>query len=65
MSGLVLVFSVLLMYFLPAIIAWHRRRPSAALILVLNATIGWTGIGWLLCLLLAASPAQATMRTQG
>lgn len=42
------VFGVLV-YFLPTVISYIRKNPSTKLILV-NVLVGWTGIGWLGCL---------------
>ena len=41
------------LYFLPAIIAAVRHTHNATGILVLNIFLGWTGVGWLVALLLA------------
>ena len=40
----VLVF--LGIYFVPGIVALHRRHPQRVAILVLNVFAGWTFIGW-------------------
>jgi Superinfection immunity protein len=47
-----LVFGVGL-YFLPAIIAAVRHTHNVAAILILNLLVGWTGIGWLVVLVMA------------
>ncbi len=36
----------LLFYFLPAFIAFHRKHPSKAAILVCDLLFGWTFLGW-------------------
>ncbi len=38
-------------YFLPALLASGRSHPGAVTIWVLNLLLGWTGIGWVVCLL--------------
>ncbi len=49
---------LLLLYFLPSIIA-HNKRDATA-ILLLNFFLGWTGIGWLMALIwaCASEPCQ-------
>jgi hypothetical protein len=47
-----LIFSFAL-YFLPAIIAAARQTHNSTTILLLNLFLGWTGIGWLVTLLMA------------
>jgi hypothetical protein len=39
---------------LPTILALAFRRSNWPLILLVNFFLGWTGIGWLVCLLWAA-----------
>jgi hypothetical protein len=46
-SGLVL----LVLYFLPSLIAFLRGHLSAIAILITNLVFGWTGIGWLVALI--------------
>jgi len=41
------------LYFLPAIIAAARQTHNATGILLLNIFLGWTGIGWLVALVLS------------
>jgi hypothetical protein len=40
-------------YFAPSLIAAARRTHNAAGIFMLNLFLGWTGIGWIIALLLA------------
>jgi len=40
-------------YFLPAIIAAVRHTHNAAGILLLNLFFGWTGVGWIILLVMA------------
>lgn len=46
-------FFALALYFLPAIIAAARHTHNATGILLLNIFLGWTGIGWLVALLMS------------
>ena len=39
-----------LIYFLPSTIAFHRRVPNKWAILILNFTLGWTGVAWVAAL---------------
>ncbi len=41
---------VLILYFLPAIIASERIHPNSRAILALNLLLGWTFIGWVIAL---------------
>jgi hypothetical protein len=40
-------------YFLPAIIAFARRKRDTGGILLLNFFLGWTAIGWVIALVWA------------
>ena len=56
------------MYWLPTIIALVRHAPSAPGIALVNFFFGWTGIGWIVCLVwaLASSPTpQIIVRIDG
>src|SRR3954454_11788215 len=49
------VFLVALgLYFLPTIIALVRRVPDRGAVIVLNLFLGWTLIGWVVALAMAA-----------
>ena len=52
----VLVFGTLgvFLYFVPSIIAYKRERPNKGSVLVLNVFLGWTFLGWVLALAMAA-----------
>ena len=43
------------LYFFPAIMAWYRQHPSVTAVLLLNALLAWTVVGWILILLWALS----------
>jgi hypothetical protein len=55
--GLLVVLLVLalgvLLYFLPAIIGSKRQVNSSGWLFVINLLLGWTGLGWIVCLLWA------------
>jgi hypothetical protein len=46
----------LALYFLPSIIADHRKRDDLLTLALFNAVIGWTVFGWLLALYWALQP---------
>ena len=50
-----LVLVVLALYFIPSIIAKARDHHQFATILVLNIFLGWTFIGWVVCLAMSLS----------
>jgi hypothetical protein len=43
----------LLLYIIPALVAWDRQHPNVRSIWALTILLGWTGIGWLLALVWA------------
>jgi len=43
------------MYFLPAIVAHHRRHVSSGAIFLINLLLGWSIIGWIVCFAWACS----------
>lgn len=43
---------LLILYFLPTIIAILNRRPAGS-ILILNTLFGWTIVGWVIAFILA------------
>lgn len=47
MLGVLTLLSLIAVYFLPSIIALATRKKNKLAILVLNLTLGWTGIGWI------------------
>jgi hypothetical protein len=44
----------LVMYFLPTVIALIKNKRDTLAIFLLNFFLGWTVIGWLVCLVWAA-----------
>jgi RsiW-degrading membrane proteinase PrsW (M82 family) len=41
------------LYFLPTIIALKRNSPKTAAVVILNFFLGFSGIGWIIALILA------------
>jgi hypothetical protein len=55
-SAGILLVPILLLYFLPAVIAHIRRHRHIAAITMLNLLLGWTGLGWVLVFFWSWSP---------
>ena len=55
MSEIFVVLSVLVIYFLPSIIAFNRGHASKWGIFATNLLLGWSGILWLVALIWSLS----------
>jgi hypothetical protein len=55
MFELLALICAVAMYFLPAIIAYHRHHLSSGAIFLINALLGWSIIGWIVCFAWACS----------
>ena len=53
MEFLLLSALVLVIYFLPAYAAMHRKHKSVGAITIVNLLLGWTVVGWLWALIWA------------
>jgi len=51
----IFIFLAFLLYFLPSVIAYKRKRKNINAITVLNLFLGWTVIGWIVSLVWAVS----------
>ena len=47
---LVLIGSVLIVYFLPTVIGLAKRNPDTYSIFAINLWLGWTVVGWITAL---------------
>lgn len=57
-AGVGIVFLILVgMYFIPLIVAVMRKVPNVGSVGVLNFFLGWTLIGWVVALAMAARSA--------
>lgn len=56
--GLFLVILLLVLYFLPGIIASARSHHNALAIWVLTLFLGWTALGWIAALVWAFTAVQ-------
>ena len=54
MDSLVVLFLVVAIYFLPTIVGVSRNVPNSGSVFVINAFLGWTLIGWVVALAMAA-----------
>ncbi len=48
-------------YFLPTIVAVARKVPNIGSVVVINLFLGWTFIGWVVALAMAARSRPATI----
>ena len=58
--GLLILGVLVMMYFLPSIIAFNRQLSNRWSVLIINFFFGWTFIGWVSCLAMSASGAKAS-----
>ncbi|MBI5018302.1 MAG: superinfection immunity protein [Deltaproteobacteria bacterium] len=54
----ILLGAAAVLYFLPALVAVRRHHHNRAAIALLNLFLGWTGVGWALALVWAATAVQ-------
>lgn len=55
MNGLVLFTVLLIPYIIPSVIAYRRWHRSYKAIIALNILLGWTFLGWVVCLVWSLS----------
>lgn len=55
-----LLFNLLVVYLVPFIVGAGRAHPQLPLILALNITLGWTGVGWIAALVWALSGTESS-----
>lgn len=60
-GGLILL-SLIVIYFIPVIIAVARRHPQQNSITLLTVFAGWTGVGWIIALVWSATNFQHARR---
>ncbi len=59
LATVVLILVVLGLYWLPSIIGYFRHVPALIPVVVTNALLGWTIIGWFISLAMALRPRGA------
>lgn len=62
--GFVYLAIVLVLYFLPVLVAQHRGRDGLGLIFLANLFLGWTVIGWLVLLVVGFTGESSSTRRQ-
>lgn len=71
LTGTAVIFWIFGVYLMPSILAYdltsyyqesysapHIKNPNAFVILLLNLTLGWTLLVWVLCLFLSVKPGK-------
>ena len=46
---------ILVLYFLPTVVAYHSKKKNKQAICVTNVLLGWTLIGWIVALVWATT----------
>jgi len=69
-AALVLVPFLIALYFIPTIVAVIRKVPNLGSVIIINLFLGWSLIGWVVALAMAARsvpppPAQFYIQQQG
>lgn len=62
-TGLIGLAVVVGLYFLPTIVAQTRHVPNVGSIAIINTFLGWTLVGWVVSLAMAARSVPPTMDT--
>lgn len=57
-GGAALLLAVFWGYWTPSIVAWARRIPGVAQVVIVNLFLGWTGVGWVVALVMALRPTD-------
>ena len=62
-AGVLLLVLLIALYFLPTIIAANRHVPNVGSVVVINIFLGWTLIGWIVALAMAAGSVPSQPET--
>ncbi len=57
------VLVVIIVYFIPSIVAGARRKRNTGAVFALNLFLGWTLLGWVVALVWALTVDQPAPRT--
>jgi len=49
----IITFGIIILYFLPMIMAIEKKQKNKTAIIVLNILLGWTLVGWVIALIWA------------
>ncbi|MFF1649814.1 superinfection immunity protein [Streptomyces sp. NPDC058240] len=60
--ALVVAVLLILAYFVPTFVAFGRGMANRGTVLVINLLLGWTVIGWIVALAMAAGSNQSAAR---
>ena len=52
-GGFAIVLVLIALYWLPTFIAWRRHVHGLGQVVIVNLFLGWTGIGWVVALVMA------------
>jgi hypothetical protein len=58
-AAVILVFILIGLYFVPTIVAVIRKVPNLGSVIVINLFLGWSVIGWVVALAMAARSTPA------
>ena len=58
---MLLGFIGIIISFIPTFIAFARKMPYKWIVLIINLTFGWTGIGWIILLIYTLFPNNKTI----
>jgi RsiW-degrading membrane proteinase PrsW (M82 family) len=64
LAGLFFIIVLLVLYFLPGIIASARTHHNALAIWVLTLFLGWTALGWIVALVWAFTAVQPKLKSE-
>jgi hypothetical protein len=53
MTGIIIGFIAILVYFLPSLVGYKKKNANA--ICLLNLLLGWTVVGWIVALVWSAT----------
>ena len=62
--GFVVLGVLIVLYFLPWIIAGNRKHHQKSAIAVINFFLGWTFVGWVVALAMACSATKGKPTTE-
>lgn len=60
-GGAALLIVILVLYFVPTLIAWARHVPNLGSVVVIDVFLGWTLIGWVVALAMAVRTVPPTV----
>lgn len=64
MDSNILTLVLLVLYIVPSIVAYFRGVPNVWSIIVINLFLGWTLIGWVIALAMAARTVPRAGRVE-